>query len=103
MGSVADVGAFAAQHPRAQGFLLDSHAYGTAGGSGERFDWQRVPHDVDRPLILAGGLHADNVTEALRIAKPYAVDVSSGIESAPGRKDLPKMQRFVDAVRAAEA
>jgi phosphoribosylanthranilate isomerase len=102
MGSVEDVAAFAAQHPLAQGFLLDSHAYGTTGGSGERFDWQRVPRDFDRPLILAGGLHAGNVAEAVRTVRPHAVDVSSGIESAPGMKDLPKMQRFVDAVRSAE-
>lgn len=103
MGTVADVAAFAAQHPRAQGFLLDSHAYGAAGGSGERFDWQRFPGNLDRPLILAGGLHAGNVAEALRVARPYAVDVSSGIETEPGRKDLTKMRCFVEAVRAAEA
>lgn len=103
MASVRDVRGYAAAHPRASGFLLDSHARGGAGGTGERFDWQRVPRDLDRPLILAGGLDADNVAEAIRIAQPYAVDVSSGIESAPGIKDLEKMRRFVAAVRGIES
>jgi phosphoribosylanthranilate isomerase len=102
MRSVEDVTAFAALHPHAGGFLLDSHASGASGGSGERFDWQRVPQEFDRPLILAGGLHAENVAEAVRMVRPFAVDVSSGIESAPGIKDLPKMRRFADAVRAAQ-
>lgn len=102
MGSVRDVLAYAQAHPHANGFLLDSHASGAAGGTGERFDWQRVPRDLHRPLILAGGLDAGNVAEAIRIAQPYGVDVSSGIESAPGVKDLAKMQRFVAAVRAVE-
>lgn len=99
MASVVDVAAFAASHPRASGFLLDSHAPGAAGGSGEAFDWTRVPRNFARPLVLAGGLDASNVAQAIAIAKPYAVDVSSGIESAPGIKDAAKMRAFVDAVR----
>ena len=101
MASVVDVDAFAASHPHASGFLLDSHALGAAGGSGEAFDWTRVPRNLTRPLVLAGGLDAGNVTQAIAIAKPYAVDVSSGIESAPGVKDVAKMHAFVDAVRDA--
>lgn len=101
MASVIDVDAFAASHPHASGFLLDSHALGAAGGSGEAFDWTRVPRNFTRPLVLAGGLDAGNVVQAIAIAKPYAVDVSSGIESAPGVKDVAKMHAFVDAVRDA--
>lgn len=101
MASVVDVDAFAASHPHASGFLLDSHALGAAGGSGEAFDWTRAPRNFARPLVLAGGLDAGNVAQAIAIAKPYAVDVSSGIESAPGIKDAAKMRAFVDAVRDA--
>jgi phosphoribosylanthranilate isomerase len=88
MASVADVAAYAARHPNAAGFLLDSHVQGAGGGSGERFDWRRVPKTLGRPLILAGGLDADNVVDAILTARPYAVDVSSGIESAPGLATL---------------
>ena len=102
MASVADVAAYAARHPNAAGFLLDSHAQGAGGGSGERFDWRRVPKTLGRPLILAGGLDADNVVDAILTARPYAVDVSSGIETSPGIKDPERMRRFVAAVRAAE-
>ena len=101
MASVGDVAAYAAQHPAAAGFLLDSHAVGMAGGSGTAFDWTRVPRDLGRPLMLAGGLDAHNVAQAIALVKPYAVDVSSGIESAPGIKDAAKMRAFVGAVRAA--
>jgi phosphoribosylanthranilate isomerase len=85
-------------HPDATGFLLDSHAAGGQGGSGRVFDWTRIP-TLPRPLLLAGGLTCDNVGAAIRAACPYAVDVSSGIESAPGVKDAEKMRRFVAAVR----
>ena len=103
MASLVDVAAFAAGHPRASGFLLDSHAPGAVGGSGEAFDWTRVPHGFARPLVLAGGLDAGNVAQAIATARPYAVDVSSGIESAPGVKDASKMRAFVEAVHAADA
>ena len=95
MGSVHDVAAYAAGYGRAAGFLLDSHALGEEGGSGRRFDWSRMPHDVNRPLILAGGLDPANVGEAVRVARPWAVDVSSGIERMPGEKDFEKMRLFV--------
>lgn len=101
MGSMVDLVAFAEAHPRASGFLLDSHAPGAAGGSGEAFDWTRVPRDFARPLVLAGGLDANNVAQAITMARPDAVDVSSGIESAPGIKDASKMRAFVAAVRSA--
>lgn len=100
MASVSDVSAYAARHPAARALLLDSHSGGAAGGTGMRFDWTRVP-PLDRPLMLAGGLDAGNVVEAIRLVRPYAVDVSSGIEAAPGIKDAARMRAFVAAVRAA--
>lgn len=90
-----------ADYPHAAGLLLDGHAPGEAGGSGRSFDWSRVPVAARQPLILAGGLHAGNVAEAIRLARPYAVDVSSGVESAPGIKDRARMVDFVRAVASA--
>jgi phosphoribosylanthranilate isomerase len=83
--------------------LLDTYTTSAAGGTGERFDWtlcHEIPDDV--PFILAGGLDPTNVGEAVRIARPYAVDVSSGVERRPGEKDTAKMSAFVAAVRAVD-
>ena len=91
------------RHPDAFALLLDSHAAGGAGGTGERFDWSRIPRDSGRDFLLAGGLHPENVFEAVRAVRPWGVDVSSGIESAPGEKDATKMRRFVEEVRRADA
>lgn len=90
------------EHSAAVGFVLDAHAPGEAGGTGKAFDWARIPAQLSRPLILAGGLDAGNVGAAIRSARPFAVDVSSGIESAPGIKDVARMRAFVAAVRAVE-
>ena len=98
MATVTDVASYAAGYPGAAGFLLDAHALGESGGQGARFDWSKRPQ-LTRPLILAGGLDAQNVGEAIRRMQPFAVDVSSGIESAPGIKDTQRMQAFIDAVR----
>lgn len=87
--------------PRAEGLLLDSHAKGRRGGSGERFDWSLSRPSAKR-IWLAGGLNADNVAEAIRVFRPFAVDVSSGVESAPGIKDAARISDFIRAVRAAE-
>jgi phosphoribosylanthranilate isomerase len=86
-------------YPRAAGLLLDGHGLGEAGGSGKSFDWSLMPHDVHQPLILAGGLTSTNVQAAIRVAKPWAVDVASGIESSPGIKDPAKMRDFIMAAR----
>lgn len=89
-------------YPSAHGLLLDSHAAGTSGGSGLAFDWAQVPAGLHRPLILAGGIGVDNVGQAISMLRPWAVDVSSAIESAPGIKDGTRMQAFVEAVMAAD-
>jgi len=99
-GGGVDGRAVVAAHPRAAGFLFDGNAAGEQGGSGKRFDWSQLPAGLSSPVILAGGLTPENVGDAIRAAQPYAVDVSSGIESAPGVKDLERMRRFVAAVRS---
>lgn len=83
----------------ARGLLLDSHALGGAGGTGESFDWETIPQDLLNPLILAGGLDVGNVTEAIRTVKPYAVDVSSGVESEKGIKDAKLVTAFMNKVK----
>ncbi len=98
MGGDSDPEAYAARYRRASGFVLDSHAVGGRGGTGERFDWQRVPK-LPKPILLAGGLTPDNVAEAIRACCPYGVDVSSGIEAAKGIKDTRKLAAFIDEVR----
>jgi phosphoribosylanthranilate isomerase len=82
------------------GFLIDSHREGAFGGTGERFDWTLLKTvSLEKPLIVAGGLTPENVAEAIREVRPYAVDVASGVENKERRKDKKKMQDFVAAVR----
>lgn len=105
MGGVeaGDVPKLLARYPSADGFVFDGHPAGSAGGSGERFDWTRIPYQrIGKPWLLAGGLDAANVGAAIHTARPWGVDVSSGIESSPGIKDHAKMVAFVAAVRAAD-
>jgi phosphoribosylanthranilate isomerase len=90
-------------YPHAVALLLDGHASGEAGGSGKAFDWSRIPSDLKQPLVLAGGLGPHNVARAIDIARPWAVDVASGIEASPGIKDPGKLAAFIQAVRAADA
>ncbi|QNP40377.1 phosphoribosylanthranilate isomerase [Lysobacter solisilvae (ex Woo and Kim 2020)] len=91
-----------ARFPGAAGFLFDSHAPGGEGGSGETFDWARIPQDPGKPWLLAGGLSAANVFDAVVVTRPWGVDVSSGIELSPGIKDGDLMRRFVEEVRRAD-
>lgn len=91
----------AKRYPSAVAFLLDGHGPGQGGGRGQSFDWTEVPH-LSRSIFLAGGLNAGNVAAAIREVRPFAVDVSSGIEISPGLKDGEKMQHFLDEVRRAD-
>ncbi len=92
---------FARTYATAQGILLDAwvEAY---GGVGQSFDWSLIPSNLPVPMILSGGLHVDNVGEAVMKIKPWAVDVSSGVESAKGIKDAGKIAAFIKAVRTAD-
>jgi phosphoribosylanthranilate isomerase len=84
--------------------LLDSHVAGRRGGSGETFDWGLArAHRGAVPVILSGGLRPDNVAEAIAAVQPFAVDVASGVEASPGRKDPAKLRAFAEAVRSADA
>jgi phosphoribosylanthranilate isomerase len=81
--------------------LLDSHVPGTWGGTGERFDWELAKEHPHRPpLVLSGGLDPDNVADAIAVARPFAVDVASGVEAEPGRKDPDKLRRFFASVES---
>lgn len=82
----------------AAGFLLDTYSPVAAGGTGQVFDWSRVPRELNRPLILAGGLTPDNVAAAIKQVRPYAVDVSSGVEQSKGIKDATKIVAFLRSV-----
>ncbi|RPE81398.1 phosphoribosylanthranilate isomerase [Vulcaniibacterium tengchongense] len=90
------------RYPGAAGFLFDSHVRGGSGGSGRTFDWAQIPSGLHKPFVLAGGITPDNVFDAVLTVQPWGVDVSSGIESAPGIKDGYKMRRFVEEVRRAD-
>ena len=93
---------FAAQFSNAQAVLVDAHVDGYGGG-GKVFDWSLIPKNVPLPVVLSGGLHAGNVAAGVEQVRPWAVDVSSGVESAKGIKDALAMRQFCDAVRAADA
>lgn len=87
------------QYP-VQAFLLDSRDEAVFGGTGKAFDWTRVKElRIPRPLILAGGLRTDNVREAILTVRPYALDVCSGVEREPGKKDRDKLTSFINEVR----
>jgi phosphoribosylanthranilate isomerase len=91
----------ASRHPGAAGLLLDAHVDGYGGG-GKAFDWSLIPANVPCPVVLSGGLNPANVTDGVLSVRPWAVDVSSGVESAKGIKDAALMRRFCEAVREAD-
>lgn len=94
-----DLHAEARRFAGARAILLDAYVPGVPGGTGERFDWSLIPADLPMPLILAGGLTPDNVTEAIASVRPYGVDVSGGVEAAKGIKDAAKVAAFIRRVR----
>jgi phosphoribosylanthranilate isomerase len=94
-----------ADYQSAYCYLLDTYRKGKPGGTGETFDWSLAilaRNLLRKPIILAGGLNPGNVFDAILAVRPYAVDVSSGVESSPGRKDLAKVKEFIDHVREAD-
>jgi len=86
------------QYHDARAILLDTYVEGVVGGTGEKFDWNLIPKQIHKPLILAGGLNHKNVAEAIRQVKPFAVDVSGGVETTKGIKSHKKIEDFVRAV-----
>jgi len=97
-----DLGQCASNYNSAQGLLLDTYQAGLPGGSGKTFDWQRVPPGLDKAIILAGGLNPENVARAISEVKPFAVDVSGGVESSKGIKDRTLIENFMKGVACAE-
>ncbi len=103
LGQTADLAQLDAW-PRATAFLLDAVAHGARGGTGRTCDWALARRAAERVrVVLAGGLHAGNVADAIRAVGPWAVDGATGTEAAPGRKDPEKLRAFLAAVRAADA
>lgn len=92
---------YAARYPDARGLLVDAWVSNAPGGTGETFDWALLPPELPLPLILSGGLNPGNVAGAIHRTQPWAVDVSSGVESGRGIKDVAKIAAFVEAVRSA--
>ena len=91
------------QYSSARGLLLDTYTEGMPGGTGDTFNWDLIPQGLTVPLILSGGLHPGNVTMAIKRVQPWAVDVSSGVESAKGIKDAEKIADFMRGVRHSES
>lgn len=87
---------------QAQSLLLDTYRAGVPGGTGEAFDWDRIPEELAGEIILAGGLDADNISRAIKTVKPYAVDVSGGVESSKGVKSPEKIRQFMQGVKFAD-
>lgn len=102
MGNITDPHGYARQHENAQGFLLDSNSSGRMGGSGDTFDWSRIPPAFEKPLILAGGINPSNVADAISRVKPWGVDVSSGVEASRGVKSSELIDLFFDEVMRAD-
>ena len=95
-----NIAKMADDYHQASGLLLDAFNKDAYGGTGEQFDWSLAKVDIDLPIILAGGLNPDTVADAIAQVNPYAVDVSSGVESEPGIKDIAKIKEFIHKVRS---
>ncbi len=93
---------YATRYSNARGLLLDTYAAGMPGGTGHVFDWALVPQDLPLPVILSGGLNPNNVASAIKQTRPWAVDVSSGVEATKGIKDKTKIAAFMQGVRDSE-
>ncbi|MBX8568094.1 phosphoribosylanthranilate isomerase [Pseudomonas cichorii] len=96
-----DIAAACRAYVNARGVLLDTYVEGVPGGTGETFDWALIPDNLDKPVILAGGLTSANVAQAIAQVRPYAVDVSGGVEKSKGIKDRDKILAFMSAVHGA--
>lgn len=102
MAPDVDLHTVAAQYASASALLLDAYTTDAVGGTGLAFDWNRIPRSLPRPVILAGGLTTANVAAAISAVRPYAVDVSSGVERSRGIKDPAKMKQFMIEVKSVE-
>lgn len=103
MDGLVDFARQADQYPDALGILVDSHALGKAGGTGQTFDWKLLPKNYSKPIILAGGLNPENIAEAVRETSVYALDLSSGVESSPGIKSKAKIDALMREVKHVES
>ncbi len=102
MQADVDLTQAAQDYAQASALLLDAYRPGIPGGTGESFDWNRIPSGLSSKIILAGGLTPDNITEAICCSRPYAVDVSGGVEATKGIKNADKIERFMRGVRIAD-
>ena len=102
MGADTKVQHLAQPYDDAVGILVDTYMKGVPGGTGQVFDWSSLPSDLKKPLILAGGLTPENVAAAVRQVRPWAVDVSGGVEAAPGVKDTAKIAAFIRGVNSVQ-
>ena len=93
---------YADKYTDAKAFLVDGHAPGAAGGTGNSFNWQDIPSDYPKPIILAGGLNPDNIADAIRSTSVYAMDLSSGVEILPGIKSEEKITALMQEVKRVE-
>lgn len=103
MGEGTDLVEYAHRFKRARALLVDAHVPGQPGGTGRSFDWSLIPRELPIPIILSGGLDAGNVGRAVREVKPWAVDVSSGVETGRGSKDPARIIEFIRSVRDEDA
>ena len=98
-----DLVKYCAEFDDARALLLDAYVPGVPGGTGERFDWGLIPAGLPKPIVLSGGLSPDNVTQAVQAVRPWAVDVSSGVEAAPGIKDAARMAAFIERAKSVKS